>query len=161
MGERWHVSEEGGPLPPGLYCEDRATFDVLAADPSIETVTVSAGSPSPLPHGLQVFIATPAEAEILRAMPARTGATQPGPDWQAVRGAAERFLLDFCQPRAWDPPPLRIWRVGVPEPARRPLTSTLSAGELAGLLANPGMPVTTGLARARRRRDDARARRGA
>ena len=77
MGERWHVSEEGGPLPPGLYCEDRATFDVLAADPSIETVTVSAGSPSPLPHGLQVFIATPAEAEILRAHSSQPDASLP------------------------------------------------------------------------------------
>ena len=160
MGERWHVPEDGGPLPPGLYCEDKATFDLLVADPSIETATVPAGSPSPLLHGLQVFIATPAQAELLRAMPARTGATQPGPDWKDVRDRAERFLLEFCKPRAWDPPPLRGRRIGVPEPARRPLTSSLTAGELAALLINPAVPVTSGLARARRRREEARARRG-
>ncbi|MCJ2044152.1 hypothetical protein MKK58_06350 [Methylobacterium sp. J-078] len=150
-----------GSLPPGLYCEDRATFDLLVADPSVETATVPAGLPSPLLHSMRVCIATPAQAAILRAMPARTGATQPGPDWKAIRGQAERFLLDFCQPPAWDPPPLRGRRIGMPEPARRPMTSTLSAGALAALLANPGVPVTSGLARGRRRRDAARSRRGA
>lgn len=165
MGERWHVPEDGGALPPGLYCEDKAAYDALVADPAIETATVPAGSPSPLLHGMRVCIATPAEAELLRAMPALTDATQPGPDWKDVRARAERFLLEFCQPRAWDPPPTRMRSFGMPKAARRAMTSDLSAGEFAALLLNPAGATTNMLppeeSRARRRRDAARSRRGA
>jgi len=69
MGDFWHVTEEAGGLTPGLYCEDRATFDLLVADPNIETATVPAGSPSPLLHGMRVyedFATKEARSEALR-----------------------------------------------------------------------------------------------
>ncbi|MCJ2046338.1 hypothetical protein MKK58_17625 [Methylobacterium sp. J-078] len=149
-------------LPPGLYCEDEATYALLLADPAYETARVPAGAPSPMLHGLQVWIATPAQAAILRAMPAGTGATQPAPDWKDVRARAERFLLEFCQPRAWDPPPVRSF--GMPKAARRAMTSDLSPAEFAARFANPAAAMTSNLEpeepRARRRQPAARSRRG-
>lgn len=165
MGECWHVPEGVGSLQPGLYCEDEATYAMLLADRAYETATVPAGSPSPMLHGLQVWIATPAQVAILRAMPAGTAppAPEPAPDWQSIRGQAETFLLEFCQPRAWDPPPVRMRSFGMPKAARRAMTSDLSPAEFAARFANPAAATTNNLepepARGRRRRDAARSRR--
>jgi hypothetical protein len=69
MGACWHVPAEGGPvgLAPGLYCEDRETLDILLADPTIEHAKVVPGAPSSILHGLRICVATPAQAEALRA----------------------------------------------------------------------------------------------
>lgn len=166
MGECWHVPGTVGSLPPGLYCEDEATYAMLLADPAYETATVPAGSPSPMLHGLQVWIATPAQAAILRAMPAGTAppAPEPGPDWKAIRDLGERFLLDFCQPDTpRDAPPLRMRKMGVPEVARRMMTSNLSPEQFAEIFTNPTTTTclqVTQPSRARRRKDAARSRRG-
>jgi len=64
----WHVLE-GSPtgLQPGFYCEDEETLAALLADPTTEHASVEAGEPAPFLHGQRARIATPEQAEVLRA----------------------------------------------------------------------------------------------
>ena len=79
VGQVWHVPETGGPpgLEPGFYCEDEAALATLLADPTVEHASVPAGAPSPLVHGQRARIATPAQAEVLRAHESRPAPIHP------------------------------------------------------------------------------------
>lgn len=67
----WH-QPEGGVLPPGIYCEDEATFKALKrqADDRIapELQACQAGRAVAHLDAMSVFIATPLQAEALRAL---------------------------------------------------------------------------------------------
>lgn len=78
MGTGWHVPEQGGPegLEPGYYAEDQAALDALLADPTTEHASVPAGAPSPLVHGQRARVATPEQAEVLRAHGSRPDETR-------------------------------------------------------------------------------------
>ncbi|MBP1182915.1 hypothetical protein [Methylobacterium sp. PvR107] len=76
MGTCWY-QPDGGVMPPGIYVEDEATFEALAKAPGIERVpngwTQRVGDdPTWRPHltfnGMTVRVATPLEAEALRAL---------------------------------------------------------------------------------------------
>jgi hypothetical protein len=158
VGDAWHVPERdedgrGLTLPaslaPGLYVEDEAAYQALLADPSVEHVTVERGGRSPLLHGLQVRIATPEQAALLRAMPV-----------EEIRAGAEAYLRRMTdlgrefERQAAAREPMHRRPSGIPRFARPTMTSTLAPAEFA-----EGLP--TGPNRARRRRDAARSRRGA
>ncbi|MCJ2040957.1 hypothetical protein MKK55_18680 [Methylobacterium sp. J-059] len=69
MGQVWHVPEGCGPdgIAPGFYAEDEEALTALLADPTTEHASVPVGAPSPLVHGQRARVATPEQAEVLRA----------------------------------------------------------------------------------------------
>ncbi len=175
MGDCWHIPETGGHpavagVPPGLYCEDRATLDLLLADPAIEHATVTRGAPSPLLHGMRVYVATPAQLALLRAVPAnRPPPPELEQDWAAVRARAETFLREHAvdlddDPEAW--PSLRgvkLRRAGMGDLLGH-MSNAATAEQVKSILME--MPsiaravrVPPGLNRAARRRELARTRR--
>lgn len=88
MGTGWHVPEQGGPpgLEPGFYAEDQAALDALLADPTTEHALVAPGAPSPLVHGQRVRVATPEQAEVLRAHESRPAPASTGATYRPLKG---------------------------------------------------------------------------
>jgi hypothetical protein len=155
MGTCW-FQPDGGVMPPGIYCEDEATFEALAKAPVIERVpngwTQRVGDdPTWRPHltfnGMTVRVATPLEAEALRALAtAHDGAA-------AKAAAIEAARMERLQEIAKSYDMSMSWAAAVQRAATR---QTLQ--EAARAMPRP-RPRTEGLNRRARRAAAAMARR--
>lgn len=63
-----------GAMPPGIYCEDEAAYRALLAGAREQGQIAQPGFEGPSLGGMRVYVATPEQAALLRAMPTRSPA---------------------------------------------------------------------------------------